>query len=117
MKRRYADLLVWQKAHALAIEAYNASKSLPKDELYGLISQIRRAAVSIPTNIVEGQARSGQNEFGNFLSISRASAAELDYLLLLSRDLGYIDASVVEHLVEQCDQVIRMLTGLMNSTK
>ncbi len=117
MKRRYSDLLVWQKAHALAIDAYEASKSLPKDELYGLISQIRRAAVSIPTNIVEGQSRSGQNEFGKFLSISRASTAELDYLLLLSKDLGMLSPEVADNLCEQCDEIIRMLTGLINSIK
>ncbi len=117
MKRRYAELLAWQKAHRLTIDMYRVSLSYPKDEQYGLVSQIRRAASSIPANIVEGHSRSSTNEFKHFLSIARGSAVELDYFLLLSKDLGYLEDDIVDQLCMQCDDVIRLITALMVSLK
>src|SRR5512136_2412595 len=88
----YRNLKVWQKSHNLTLSVYKLTSKFPKDELYVLTSQIRRAAVSIPANIVEGCARGGDAEFGQFLRIAQGSAAELDYHLLLARDLNFMDA-------------------------
>ena len=87
----YKDLKVWQKSDELAFEIYKITKNFPKDELYGLTSQLRRAALSVPTNIVEGYARKGDKELGRFVSIAIGSMAETEYLLDFSKRLGYID--------------------------
>ena len=86
----YKDLKVWQKADELALEIYKITKAFPKDELYGLTSQIRRAALSVPTNIVEGYARKGDKELARFINIAIGSLAETEYLLDFSRRLGYL---------------------------
>ena len=85
----YRDLLVWQKGMALAKQVYSLTRAFPDDEKFGLISQMRRAAVSVPSNIAEGQARQGRKEFAQFLSHAEGSLAELDTQLALSLDLGY----------------------------
>lgn len=87
----YKELIVWQKADELAIQIYKMSKHFPKDELYGLTSQIRRAALSIPTNIVEGYARKGDKELARFVNIAIGSLAETEYLLDFCNRLGYLD--------------------------
>ena len=87
----YKDLKVWQKSDELAFEVYKLTKSFPKDELYGLTSQLRRAVLSVPTNIVEGYARKGDKELGRFISIAIGSMTETEYLLEFSRRLGYIN--------------------------
>ena len=86
--RGFRELKVWEKAHRLSLAIYKASSGFPKDELYGLTSQIRRSSVSIPTNIVEGCGRNGNAELARFLHIASGSASELEYHLLLARDLG-----------------------------
>jgi len=86
----YKDLKVWQKADALALAVYEVSKTFPKDELYGLTSQLRRAALSVPTNIVEGYARKGDKELARFINFSIGSLAETEYLLRFACKLGYI---------------------------
>lgn len=91
--KSYRRFITWQNAHALAIKVYEISKSFPKDELYGITSQLRRAALSVPTNIVEGTGRQGQKELKNFLNIALGSLAEVEYLLEFSRDVGYITGS------------------------
>ncbi|MFZ2196372.1 MAG: four helix bundle protein [Thermodesulfovibrionales bacterium] len=85
----YKDLRVWQKADELAFEIYRMTKKFPKDEMYGITSQLRRAALSVPTNIVEGYARKGDKELSRFVSISIGSLAEVEYLLTFARRLGY----------------------------
>jgi four helix bundle protein len=85
----YRDLLVWQKGMALAKQIYLMTRAFPEDERFGLITQMRRAAVSVPSNIAEGQARQGRNEFVQFLSYAEGSLAELDTQLKLADDLGY----------------------------
>jgi four helix bundle protein len=87
----YKDLKVWQKADELALQVYDITKRFPKDEMYGLTSQLRRAALSIPTNIVEGYARKGDKELARFMSISIGSLAEVEYLLSFSKRLGYLE--------------------------
>jgi four helix bundle protein len=87
----YRHLKVWEKAHQLTLAVYKATVPFPKDELYGLTSQIRRACTSIPANIAEGCGRDGDAEFARFLRIAMGSASELDYHLLLARDLGFLN--------------------------
>lgn len=87
----YKELKVWQKADELAIEIYKMTKQFPKDEIYGLTSQIRRAALSVPTNIVEGYSRKGDKELARFVNIAIGSMAETEYLLDFSKRIGYLN--------------------------
>jgi four helix bundle protein len=86
----YKDLTVWQRADALALAVYGATKRFPKDEVYGITSQLRRAALSVPTNIVEGYARKGDKELARFIGIAIGSLAETEYLLSFALRLGYL---------------------------
>lgn len=89
----YKNLKVWQKADELAFEIYKRTKAFPKDEIYGITSQLRRAALSVPTNIVEGYARKGDKELSRFVNIAMGSLAETEYLLEFSQRLGYIQGN------------------------
>lgn len=113
----YRKLSVWKKAHLLAISVYEATKAFPKDELYGLTSQIRRACTSIPANIAEGCGREGKAELGRFLQIGLGSANELEYQLLLAKELKFMNAEVHEKLANQVDEVKRMLAALIQKIK
>ena len=110
--RNFYSLDVWQNAHQLTLAVYNATKRLPDEERYGLTSQTRRAAASIPANIAEGSGRSGEAEFGRFLHIAAGSASELEYHLRLALDLGYIDTNTHTALHEQLVRVKKMLVAL-----
>jgi four helix bundle protein len=88
--KKFQDLTVWQKAHELTLSVYEATKSFPREELFGLTSQMRRAAVSVPANLAEGHGRFGDTEFHRFCTIALGSLCELEYYLILSRDLGYL---------------------------
>jgi four helix bundle protein len=88
---RFTDLIAWQKAHEFVLEIYKATENFPKHELFGLVSQFRRAAVSIPANIAEGYKRKSKVEKLRFFNISQGSLEECRYYILLSKDLGYID--------------------------
>ncbi len=94
---------------------YDSTRQWPKEETYGLTSQIRRAAVSVPANIAEGQARLGTGEFIQFLGVARGSLAELETLLLLSSDLGYTTLDAAEDLLSDCAEIGRLLNGLLRS--
>ncbi len=111
----YKKLSVWQKAHLLTIDVYKATTAFPKGELYGLTAQIRRAAVSIPANIAEGCGRKGNIELSRFLQIAFGSASELEYHLILSRDLKFLTDSSYEDLNSQMSEVKRMLTSLIQT--
>lgn len=111
MSVSYKDLQVWQKACALVVSVYALTKQLPRDELYALSSQIRRSAISIPSNIAEGQERKSRKEFLQFLRISLGSAAELDTQLIITRSI-YHKISV-EKVLEDLSEVRRMLSGLI----
>lgn len=89
--RDFHKLIIWQRSHQLALKVYSISKFFPKDELFGLTSQIRRAVSSIPTNIAEGCGRASNKDFAHFLQIAIGSAAEVEYELLLAHDLNYIN--------------------------
>jgi four helix bundle protein len=109
----FRTLLVWQKAHALTIETYRLTAGFPKDELYGLTSQMRRAAASIPTNIAEGCGRGSDADFARFLQIALGSASELEYQLILARDLGYVIPERHAALEGSVTEVKRMLTAFL----
>ena len=111
------NLKVWQRAHAMVLEIYRITAGFPQDERFGVTSQLRRAATSIPTNIAEGSRRQGQQEYSRFLNIAQGSAAEVEYLLILSRDLGYISPAAFERLVADLDEVARMLHGLRSKVE
>ena len=117
MSHSYKQLLVWQKSKALGVEAYRATEGFPKREWYGLTSQLRRAAVSVSSNIAEGQGRLTKGEFRNFLGQARGSLLELETQLAIARDLGYLSEADHVSLENQCDEVRRMLNGLLESLK
>jgi four helix bundle protein len=106
-------LKVWHKSHALTLAVYRVSGTFPKNESYGLTSQIRRASVSVPANIAEGCGRGGDPELGRFLQIAMGSASEVEYLLLLSHDLCFIDQAVYDRLSTELIEVKRMLSALI----
>lgn len=105
----YKQLVVGRKAHLLALSVYKATANFPKDELYGLTSQIRRASSSIPANIAEGCGRDGDAELARFSVIAMGSASELEYHLLLAHDLGYLDDTAYDTLNNDLNEVRRML--------
>lgn len=109
----FKKLKVWQKGHEMALSVYSATSSFPREETYGLISQLRRAASSVPANIAEGCGCDGSREFARFLTIALRSASETQYHLLLARDLSYLSAQVHQALDDQTTEVKRMLTGLV----
>lgn len=109
----FRDLKVWEKAHQLALEVYGKSKGFPEEERFGLKSQMRRSAASIPTNIAEGCGRSGDAELARFLQIAMGSASELEYSMLLAHDLGLLTESDYKPLVGQVIEVKRMLAALI----
>jgi len=110
--KSYRDLDVWREAMDFVVECYRMSGTFPKTGVYGLTSQLQRAAVSIPANIAEGSRRQGQQEYSRFLNIAQGSAAEAEYLLILSRDLGYLSPSTFDRLSADLDEIARMLHGL-----
>ena len=113
----YKKLKVWENAHKFTIDIYKVTKEFPEDEKYGLISQIRRSVSSIPTNIVEGCGQLDNGNLIRFLGIAKGSAFETEYQLLLSKDLGYINANEFNILTEKIKSIIRMLNNLIKSLK
>jgi four helix bundle protein len=111
----YSDLQVWQKAMVLVKQVYQDSSRFPKDELYALTNQIRRAAVSIPSNIAEGHARDSTKEFLHHLSIALGSLAELETQLILSKDLQYLPEERLSALLQQTNEIGKMIRGLQKS--
>ena len=111
----YRDLEVWQKAMDLAVLCYEATKSFPREEMFGLTSQIRRAASSIPANIAEGQGRQGTKEFLNFLSIARGSLKEVETHLILCSRIGLLPNDTLDSLLNQTETISRMMSGLKKS--
>ena len=113
----YRDLIVWRKAMDLVRQVYVLTRPFPKEENFGLTSQMRRAAVSIPANVAEGQARGTTGEFRQFLGIARGSLAEVETLIELSRDLGYTTEQNVEPLLAATIEVNKLLNGLLKALK
>jgi four helix bundle protein len=115
--KSFKELIAWQKAMELVKQVYTLTRKFPKEEIYGLTSQMRRSAVSIPCNIAEGQARNSTGEFKQFLGISKGSLAETETLLILSNDLNLISSLELEIITKATDEVGKLLNGLLNSLK
>jgi four helix bundle protein len=113
----FKDLRVWAKAHSLTIDIYRATREFPKEELFGLTSQMRRCASSIGANIAEGSGRKSDGELTRFLHIARGSAAELECHLLLAHDLSLLSDSKHDLLAKHTDEVQRMLTALIQQVQ
>ncbi len=113
--KSFRDLIVWQKSMALARHAYALTMTLPKSETYGLLSQIRRAAVSVPSNIAEGHGRLTDLQFRHFLGNARGSLYELQTQIQLAADLRYFDGESVQRFLEQSSEVARLINGLLSS--
>jgi len=113
----FKKLKVWEKAHSLTIDIYKITKRLPKQELYGITNQIRRASVSIATNISEGCGRESRADFARFLQIAVGSASEVEYLLLLSNDLNLLEKNEMESLNNKNVEIRMMLTKLIQKLK
>jgi four helix bundle protein len=115
--QNFHDLKVWVKAHALVLALYKATESFPAHERYGITSQMRRAAVSIPANIAEGCVRSSDADFGRFLHMAMGSASELEYLVLLAYDLQMLTGALRDELATNLQEVKRMLAALIARLK
>jgi four helix bundle protein len=110
--RPHQNLEAWSKAVELVTEIYRRTERFPKEERYGLTSQIRRAAISIPANIAEGAGRRSQKEFVHFLSNSQGSASELETELIIANRLGYLDETTFAQLISELERIGRLITGL-----
>ena len=115
MGHSYKDLIVWQKAVAMVTDVYRATQSFPKDETYGLSSQLRRSAVSVASNIAEGQGRLSKREFRQFLSQARGSLIEMETQVVIGANLGYVSQDTLRSLMAVSGEVSRLLHGLMKS--
>lgn len=111
----FKKLAVWEKAHQLTLHIYRVTADFPKEELFGLTNQVRRASVSIAANIVEGAGQGGGKEMVQFLRIAQGSAHEVEYHLLLARDLNFLDFEVHQQLEQKIIEIQRMLAGLMST--
>ncbi len=115
--QNFKDLILWQEAHQLTLKVYGVSKSFPKEEVFGLTSQIRRSASSIPCNIAEGCGRYTSKDFANFLQIALGSANETDYLLLLAKDLNYLSENDFINLQEKINKIRAMNINLLEKVR
>lgn len=111
----FRTLNVWQKSHKPAITVYQLTRNFPKEELYGITSQLHRAVISIPTNIAEGCGRGSDKDFAKFAQIAIGSASESEYLILLSTELGYTNKEDSDELIEKVCEIKRMLTSLIKN--
>ncbi|HEX6270053.1 MAG TPA: four helix bundle protein [Anaerolineales bacterium] len=113
----FRQLKVWEKSHQLALAIYKATKEFPKEELYGLTSQIRRSSMSIPTNIAEGCGRNTDADFARFLQMAMGSASETEYQLILARDLEFLPTDSYVNLHNDVEEVKRMLASLLKTLR
>jgi four helix bundle protein len=115
--KNYRSLIVWQKAHAVALEVYRITKQFPREETYHLSNQLRRAAVSVASNIAEGTGRFTQRDFAHYLQVAMGSNQEIEYLVLLSCDLDYISQEVHDKLNAEVNKVRAMLIKLISNMR
>jgi four helix bundle protein len=115
--RGFKDLIVWQKSVALAVRVYQVTKNFPREEIYGLTSQIRRAVVSIPSNIAEGHGKGSKPSFASHIDIALGSAAELETQLEIALKIGYIPQTDFDSLLNELTEIVRMLYGLLNKVQ
>jgi len=109
----FRDLQVWQRAHGITLSVYRCTRNFPREETYGMVSQLRRCSSSVAANLAEGCGRSGNPEFGRFLTMAMGSASELEYFLLLARDLEYLNAEGHDAIAHDVGQMRRMLNRLI----
>jgi four helix bundle protein len=112
---KFEDLIVWQKAHQIVLRVYRLTASFPKTETFGLVSQMRRAAVSVPANIAEGFKRKGQSDKARVMNIAQGSLEELRYYFILSRDLGYLKATDRSDDAEEVGRMLRAYIATVQS--
>lgn len=117
MGQSYRDLIAWQKGIDLVTAIYRLTQQLPREEPYGLSNQLRRAAVSVPSNIAEGQARFSPKEFHHFLATARGSLVEIETQVIIAEKLKYLEAEVCQSILEQTAELGRILNGLIASIK
>jgi four helix bundle protein len=117
MVQSYRDLVAWNKAMELVAEIYRMTRDFPKEELFGLTSQIRRAAVSIPSNIAEGKGRLSKGEFRQFLGNARGSLAELETQILIAQDLHYMREAEANRSLAMVEEVGKVINGLLSAVK
>jgi len=115
--RGIKDLIVWQKSVALAVKIYQVTKKYPREEIYGLTSQIRRAAISIPSNIAEGHGKRSRLSFASHIDIALGSAAELETQLEISIKIGFLSQSDSDSLLAELNEIVKMLYGLLNKVQ
>jgi len=115
--QNYKDLKVWEKAHLFTLKVYEDTRGCPKEEVYGLTNQLRRAAFSIPANIAEGCGKNTKSDFANFLNIALGSANESEYFLILSRDLRYLKPDMFDVLFNYVNEVKAILISLINKVR
>jgi len=115
--RDYKKYEVWKQSHKLALKVYEVTKTFPSDEKFGIISQLRRASLSVPTNIVEGASRYSEKEFAYFINIASSSSAEIEYLLEFSKDISYISQKTNESLKKEVISIRKMLNVLHKKLK
>ena len=113
----FRSLKVWEKGHSLTLSIYEISKEFPKEELYGVSAQLRRAMVSIPTNLAEGCGRGSDKDFRRFVQIAMGSASETEYLLFLCKDLKYIADEKFNQLLTEIQEIKKMLSSLISKLK
>jgi four helix bundle protein len=113
----FRDLKVWQCAHQITLTVYRCTRDFPREETYGIVSQLRRCSSSVAANIAEGCGRSGNADFGRFLTIAMGSASELEYFILLSRDLNYLSESTYTELAREIQSMRRMLNRLLSKVR
>ncbi len=117
MVRTFKDLIVWQEALEFVVDVYKVTEKFPKSEMYGLTNQIRRSAVSIPSNIAEGNQRNSIPQYLKFVSIARGSLGELETQIILSHKLDYVDKNTQDDLLLKVEKIGRLIGGLMKSLK
>ena len=115
--KSFRDLIAWKKAIELSRKIYNVTRFFPKEEIFGMTSQMKRAVVSIASNIAEGQGRNSTGEFLQFLGISKGSLYELETQLIISQEIGFITKETSDNLLSDCEEINRLLRGLMYSLR
>jgi four helix bundle protein len=113
----FRDLKVWQRAHQITLAIYRSTRNFPREETYGMVSQLRRCSSSVAANIAEGCGRSGNAEFGRFLTVAMGSASELEYFFLLARDLAYLSRENHEAVAQDVVEMRRMLNRLLSKVQ
>ena len=113
----YKELIVWQKSHSFVISIYKSLLTFPKDEAFNLVSQLKRASTSIPTNIAEGTGRFTQKDFASYLQVALGSSHEVEYLILLSKDLGFLDQELYQLHSQHINEIKAMLISLIKKVR